>query len=157
LAGRAAIVRHNASVSRIKVYYPFHPYYGQELEVVYKPNPQEGTVTVYVKDRNHQKIPLWMVDPKASEYKLSDQAYIHFKALLSLKELIPISCRVLYNSPQRVPFKRGEYHETVESGVERVVVDGKVRKRQGWMRDPEECKVFINGHHEGYIDWEIYE
>ena len=56
-----------------------------------------------------------MVEPKASEYKLSDQAYIHFKALLSLKELITISCSVEYNSPQRVSFKRGETYETVES------------------------------------------
>ncbi len=87
----ADIARHNASVSRIKVYYPFHPYYGRELELAYKPNNREGTVAVYIQDRNHQKIPRWMIEPKAAEYKLSSQAYVHFKALLSLRELISLS------------------------------------------------------------------
>ncbi|GAH54319.1 unnamed protein product, partial [marine sediment metagenome] len=87
LGGMCCHSWHNASVSRIKVYYPFHPYYDQELEVVYKPIKREGTVTVYFQYTNHQKIPLRMVNPKAAEYGLSDQAHIHFKALLSLKEL----------------------------------------------------------------------
>ena len=34
---------------------------------------------------------------------------------------------------------------------------GRLRKRQGNYRIAEECKVFIPGHHEGYIDWETYE
>ncbi len=56
--------------------------------MVYKPNRREGTVTVFVEDGSHRKIPLWMVEPKACEYFLSEQTYIHFRALLSVKELI---------------------------------------------------------------------
>lgn len=41
--------------------------------------------------------------------------------------------------------------------VEKVVVNGKLTKRQGKLLKPEECKVFIRDHHEGYIDWELYE
>ncbi len=54
------------------------------------------------------------------------------------------------------PFYAGVYFWGMRP-VEKVVVDGKVRKRQGKTRDPEQCKVFIKDHHEGYIDWETYE
>ena len=84
----AAITRHTASVSKIRVHYPFHPFYGQEVELVYAPNRGEGTVTVLVEESNHRKIPLWMVEPKASEYSPSERASTDFRALLSVKELI---------------------------------------------------------------------
>ncbi len=35
--------------------------------------------------------------------------------------------------------------------------NGRVVKRLGRELDPEEAKVFIKGHHEGYIDWQRYE
>jgi DNA invertase Pin-like site-specific DNA recombinase len=38
-----------------------------------------------------------------------------------------------------------------------VLVEGRLRKRQGWMRPAEECQVFLRDHHEGYITWEAYE
>lgn len=41
--------------------------------------------------------------------------------------------------------------------VEKVVIDGQIRKRQGSPRKPEECRVFIREHHEGYTTWEAYE
>ena len=40
---------------------------------------------------------------------------------------------------------------------ESVVVDGKLVTRMGKLRPPEECRVFIRDHHEGYITWEQYE
>jgi len=54
------------------------------------------------------------------------------------------------------PFYAGAYFWG-RHPMERVVVDGRVRKRQGRTRRPEECKVFIKGHHEGYIDWQGYQ
>jgi DNA invertase Pin-like site-specific DNA recombinase len=36
---------------------------------------------------------------------------------------------------------------------EAIVVDGKVVKRTGALRAPENAKVFLPDHHEGYIDW----
>lgn len=41
--------------------------------------------------------------------------------------------------------------------VETVLIDGKLKKRQGALRRPEECRVFIPDHHAGYIEWETYE
>jgi DNA invertase Pin-like site-specific DNA recombinase len=40
---------------------------------------------------------------------------------------------------------------------ETVFSKGRLVKRQGRIRYPEECRVFIRDHHEGYIDWETYE
>ena len=38
--------------------------------------------------------------------------------------------------------------------IEKVIKDGKVQKRQRAILPPEETKVFIKDHHEGYISWE---
>lgn len=40
--------------------------------------------------------------------------------------------------------------------TETVVVGGKVRKRQTVPLPPEQWKVFLRDHHEGYIDWEVF-
>jgi len=37
------------------------------------------------------------------------------------------------------------------------LVDGRLLKRQGRQRSPEEARVFLRDHHEGYIGWESYE
>ena len=41
--------------------------------------------------------------------------------------------------------------------VETVLKDGRLVKRQGAPRRPEDCRVFIRDHHEGYIAWASYE
>jgi DNA invertase Pin-like site-specific DNA recombinase len=41
--------------------------------------------------------------------------------------------------------------------TELVVVEGKLTKRTGTWQRPEECRVFIPDHHEGYIDWATFE
>ena len=41
--------------------------------------------------------------------------------------------------------------------TELVVVEGKVTKRTSTWQRPEDCRVFIPDHHEGYIDWETFE
>ena len=37
------------------------------------------------------------------------------------------------------------------------LVEGRLRRRQGRERPPTEARVFIADHHEGYIDWAMYE
>jgi DNA invertase Pin-like site-specific DNA recombinase len=37
------------------------------------------------------------------------------------------------------------------------LVEGRLRRRQGRERQPTEARVFIADHHEGYIDWAMYE
>ena len=41
--------------------------------------------------------------------------------------------------------------------VEKVLDDGKIRKRQQSIQSHDKAKVFIQNHHEGYIDWGTYE
>src|SRR5579862_628851 len=41
--------------------------------------------------------------------------------------------------------------------VETLLIQGRLRKRQAANRRPEDCRVFIAGHHPGYIDWATYQ
>lgn len=86
--GYAAITRHNAGVSTIRIYYPFHPYAGQELHVVYKPNRREDAVTVRTDGGDYRKIPLWMTEQSSGDYELSAEVRVHPAALLAVRELI---------------------------------------------------------------------
>jgi excisionase family DNA binding protein len=54
------------------------------------------------------------------------------------------------------PFYAGAYVWGRRS-TETVLEDGRLKKRQARVRPAAECRVFIPGHHAGYIDWDIYE
>lgn len=54
------------------------------------------------------------------------------------------------------PFYAGAY-VFGRRGTKMVYENGRFLKRGGRFRRPEECKVFIRDHHEGYIDWGTYE
>jgi DNA invertase Pin-like site-specific DNA recombinase len=56
----------------------------------------------------------------------------------------------------RNPFYAGAY-VWGRRPVETSLVDGRLKKRQGAYRRPQECRVFIAGHHAAYIDWATYE
>jgi DNA invertase Pin-like site-specific DNA recombinase len=56
----------------------------------------------------------------------------------------------------RNPFYAGAY-VWGRRPMETLLVDGRLKKRQAANRRPEECRVFIAGHHVGYIDWATYE
>jgi DNA invertase Pin-like site-specific DNA recombinase len=56
----------------------------------------------------------------------------------------------------RNPFYAGAY-VWGRRPVKTLLVDGRLQKRQGTMRRPDECVVFIPDHHSGYIDWATYE
>lgn len=53
----------------------------------------------------------------------------------------------------RNPFYAGAYFYG-QRQTKVVLVDGKPIKRRGPRRPPEECRVFIRDHHEGYITWQ---
>ena len=56
----------------------------------------------------------------------------------------------------RNPFYAGAY-VWGRRPVKAVLVEGRLEKRQGAIRPPEQCRVFIPDHHPGYIDWASYE
>jgi DNA invertase Pin-like site-specific DNA recombinase len=56
----------------------------------------------------------------------------------------------------RNPFYAGAY-VWGRRPVETLLIDGRLRKRQSVIRRAEDCRVFIAGHHVGYIDWATYQ
>src|SRR4030081_1521984 len=56
----------------------------------------------------------------------------------------------------RNPFYAGAY-VWGRRPVEVLLIEGRLRKRKAANRRPEDCRVFIPGHHPGYIDWATYQ
>ena len=56
----------------------------------------------------------------------------------------------------RNPFYAGAY-VWGRRPMETSLIEGRLKKRQGPYRRPQDCRVFIAGHHAGYIDWATYE
>jgi DNA invertase Pin-like site-specific DNA recombinase len=56
----------------------------------------------------------------------------------------------------RNPFYAGAY-VWGRRPMETSLVEGRLKKRQGPYRRPQDCRVFIAGHHAGFIDWGTYE
>ena len=65
----------------------------------------------------------------------------------------------------RQTFIRSILHNPIYAGAyvygqrqtKMVVSDGQIVKRTGNLLQPEQCRVFIRDHHEGYISWEEFE
>jgi len=56
----------------------------------------------------------------------------------------------------RNPFYAGAYVYG-RRPTETVLQDGRLVRRQGTPNRPQDCRVFIRDHHEGYLSWEAYE
>ena len=67
-----------------------------------------------------------------------------------------ITSQSLVGEILRNPFYAGAYVWR-RRPVKAVLVEGRLEKRQGAVRRPEQCRVFIPDHHPGYIDWATYE
>ena len=55
------------------------------------------------------------------------------------------------------PIYAGAYVYGQRTGKMVLGEDGRIMKRQGSPLQPEQCRVFIRGHHESYIEWEKFE
>src|SRR5215470_11116586 len=71
----------NTNRSTVKVYYRFHPYAGQELEVIHNPVHACEWIIVRTPRGSSLKIPRWMVHPAASEMVISPNAILSASAL----------------------------------------------------------------------------
>jgi hypothetical protein len=74
----------NTNRSTIKVHYRFHPYAGQELEVIHYPVRPGEWIIVRTPRGSSLKIPWWMVHPAASEIVISPDAILSASALAGL-------------------------------------------------------------------------
>src|SRR5215472_15286210 len=77
----------NTNRSTIKVHCRFHPYAGQELEVIHYPVRPCEWIIVRTPRGSSLKIARWMVHPAASEIVISPNAILSANALAGLIEL----------------------------------------------------------------------
>src|SRR5215831_14957396 len=74
------------------------------------------------------------------------------------------STRLVWHMPSK-PFIGSILHHPCYAGAyvwgQRLtvlrVIEGKLAKRTGPWQRPEDCRVFLPNHHDGYIDWETFE
>lgn len=87
LADSSRTTFQNTNRSTVKVHYRFHPYAGQELEVIHNPGRACEWIIVRTPRGSSLKIPRWMVHPAASEIVISPNAILSASALAGLVEL----------------------------------------------------------------------
>ncbi len=63
-------------MSRVTVRYPFHPLYGQTLEIASKARHADGSHTVVAPDGAQLKIAAWMTVPEAEARALLIEAFL---------------------------------------------------------------------------------
>jgi hypothetical protein len=69
---------------KIKIHYPFHPFYGKELGVICRSRNKEGWLTLAEPSGNSLKIPVWMTNPEAERHHMTDKAEVSIESILSL-------------------------------------------------------------------------
>jgi hypothetical protein len=72
----------------VRVFYPFHPLNGLDLEVECLPKNANGPVTVVTPGDDRLKIPKWMLSPAAAGASLTSCAVLSTTALLALAALV---------------------------------------------------------------------
>ena len=82
---------HNARKGFLRVLYPYHPYYGQTLEVFGAGGGLRDLVYVRMPNNTTRGIPAWMFDESiCASVRCADRAIIDFQALLRLAQLLDI-------------------------------------------------------------------
>ena len=87
--GGLATTLQNTNRSTITVHYRFHPYAGQELEVIHYPVRRCEWIIVRSPRGSSLKITQWMVQPSASEIVISANPILSANSLARLMELAP--------------------------------------------------------------------
>src|SRR5215813_2573394 len=99
-------VPHNtlsAETHHVRIFYPFHPLHGLNLQVVRKPKRGDGAVSIRDPAGKRLKIPVWMLTPEASHVQIVEQPLLSKEALVSLTCLIaPVLDITNHNLPQTV-------------------------------------------------------
>jgi hypothetical protein len=95
----------------VRIYYPFHPLSGRELEVFTSSRHVAGAVTVKDLRGNRLKVPSWMLVPEAAKIAVSTDPTVSARALLLLTELLAFSIDDGV-SPEGTNFHKEERRET---------------------------------------------
>jgi hypothetical protein len=82
---------HNARKGYLRVLYPYHPYYGQTLEVFGANGGLRDLVYVRMPNNTTRGIPAWMFDESiCASVRCADRAIIDCQALLRLAQLLDL-------------------------------------------------------------------
>ena len=82
---------HNARKGYLRVLYPYHPYYGQTLEVFGAGGGLRDLVYVRMPNNTTRGIPGWMFDESiCASVRCADRAIIDCQALLRLAQLLDL-------------------------------------------------------------------
>jgi hypothetical protein len=82
---------HNARKGYLRVLYPYHPYYGQTLEVFGAGGGLRDLVYVRMPNNTTRGIPAWMFDESiCASVRCADRAIIDCQALLRLAQLLDL-------------------------------------------------------------------
>ena len=82
---------HNARKGYLRVLYPYHPYYGQTLEVFGAGGGLRDLVYVRMPNNTTRGIPGWMFDESiCASVRCADRAIIDCEALLRLAQLLDL-------------------------------------------------------------------
>jgi hypothetical protein len=82
---------HNARKGYLRVLYPYHPYYGQTLEVFGAGGGLRDLVYVRMPNNTTRGIPAWMFDESiCASVRCADRAIIDFQALIRLAQLLDL-------------------------------------------------------------------
>ena len=82
---------HNARKGYLRVLYPYHPYYGQTLEVFGAGGGLRDLVYVRMPNNTTRGIPGWMFDESiCASVRRADRAIIDCQALLRLAQLLDL-------------------------------------------------------------------
>jgi hypothetical protein len=82
---------HNARKGSLRVLYPYHPYYGQTLEVFGAGGGLRDLVYVRMPNNTTRGIPVWMFDDSiCASVRCADRAIIDCQALLRLAQLLDL-------------------------------------------------------------------
>ena len=80
--------------STVTVHYPFHPLHKRCLDVVAWPRQAANAATVQHPDGKTLKIPLWMLQPAAARFALSEQLELTASGLLALVDVVQLCSKV---------------------------------------------------------------
>ena len=97
----------------VRIFYPFHPHAGSDLQVISRSRRMDGTLTVRGGDALDLKVPCWMLLPAAGEVVQSDNPTVDIAALRALVMLANVCVAVL--TPEPLPEGNEGTDETNET------------------------------------------
>ena len=119
----------NTMPSTVTVHYPFHPLHNRRLDVVTWPRQTHNPVTVQHPDGQSLKIPLWMLQPDAADFRLREQVELPASVLLALVDMLHACSKGATTHPPEEPSHAANHPGTRQRGGQPSDPDAGTRTR----------------------------